>query len=178
MHLSIRSLPFLGTTPSRCFRRKPSGGSMYTGPPSSLGAFMKATLPSPKQTVRPSSRARTNKTLATCKQGFGLQKAASRSCERSHHKPNLPLLGSLPPATPTCGPDFASHLCSRNCLTHGKTINQVQLAMHTFYHFFGGKVFKRVFLHQRTLSHCRFGTLSLYVGSSWTHCCKHHHIRF
>ena len=51
---------------------------MYTGPPSSLGAFMKATLPSPKQTVRPSSRARTNKTLATCRQGFGLQKAASR----------------------------------------------------------------------------------------------------
>ena len=115
---------------------------MYTGPTSSLGASMKATLPSPKQTVRPSRRARTNKILATCKQGFGLQKAASRCCERSHHKPNLPLLGSLPPATPTCGPDFASHLCSRNCVTHEKTLHQVQLAMHTFYHFFGGKVFK------------------------------------
>ena len=144
---------------------------MYTGPPSSLGAFVKATLPSPKKTVRSSSRATTVKTLATCRQGFGLQKAASRSCERSNHKLNLPLLGSIPPATPTCGPDFASHLCSRNCLTHGKTIHQVQLALHTFYHFLRCEGLQACLPPPRNPLALSIRNLLTACGSSWQHWC-------
>ena len=36
--------------------------------------------------------------------------------------------------TPSCGPDFANDLTSRNCLTHGKTFHQ-EFAIHTFHHF-------------------------------------------
>ena len=74
-----------------------------------------------------------------------------------HHNPDSHLLGSLPPVTPpTCGPDFDSHLNSRNWQMHGKTFHQVEFAMHALKHLFGGKVFQCVFLKTGTLSHCRF----------------------
>ena len=43
-----------------------------------------------------------------------------RICELPHHKMRSHLFWSLSPVTPTCGPDFAGHLNSRNCLNTGK----------------------------------------------------------
>ena len=57
-----------------------------------------------------------------------------RICELSHHETHSHLLWSLSPVTPACRPDFASHLSSQNCLTHGRTFHQVEFTIRTFYH--------------------------------------------
>ena len=99
-----------------------SCGSAYTRSPSRMGEFMKATVISPHKK------------------------------ERSHHRTRSHLFGSLSSVTPACGPDFASHLSSRNCLIHGKTFHQVEFTIHADNHFLGGKVFQCVLLQRETIS--------------------------
>ena len=105
--------------------QRPSSGSTYTGSPSNMGVFMKATQIS-KNLIGEVLH------WSHCQQNFGdfestrgaVASCAQGCCELSHHETRSDLLGSLRPVTPTCGTDFASHLNSWNCLTHGKTYHQ------------------------------------------------------